>query len=565
MHSSEKCVAYLPCSRCGSTNNVGVFDDGHGYCFGCAKYYAAPSIEALQGTTTKMLEQPPTVPTEVIEKTDGKGGILSRRLSGVALQKYGITLETDTSGRILRHYYPYFDTTDRTTVVATKVRQVKDKKFFYTGETKRAGLFGLNAVKPGGMYLTITEGELDAPSFFDLTGYLAVSVQSSSTAERDCKACYDFINSFENIILCFDSDEPGMNAAKKVARLFKANKVKIMNLAPLKDANDWLAAGRHKEFNKLFWQAEPFKVDGIVAGTDLWAHISDETKRKTSVSYPFPSMTEKLYGLRTSEMITLTAGTGVGKSTLVKHLALHMKHNTPKGMNIGLVMLEETLGESSLGLMSVTAKRPLFLPDVEATLSVEAKRKIYEDTFGDGRFYFHDHFGSTSIDNILDKIESLVVQYDCKYIILDHISIIVSDQRNPNERQALDEIATKLKTLAVNRDICLVVVCHLKRTQGGVSAEEGGKISLHDLRGTAGIGHLSNVILALERNVQAEDGSATRLKIRCLKDRLGGRTGIVADLEFNPDKFTYEEVESAVEINKFSVVAGGGGGENKIH
>lgn len=490
----------------------------------------------------------PLVGDEPVTLTD-------RRLSKATLEKYGVTLRYDDKGEVTHHMYPYFD--KHNTHVATKVRVVDGKQFFSTGTINDSVLFGQHLAPAGGKFITITEGEIDAMSVFEMMGYPAISVKGSSCL-ANIKDQYEYINSFETIILAFDTDTartrsdgtlfyPGQESADRVARLFKAGKVRLLNHSPFKDANDFLTNGAKEGFKKAWWGAQVFQRDGIVCGTSLWDEVIKEDKY-FSVPYPFEMMNKRLYGMRTSEMITLTAGTGVGKTTLVKFLACHIKDVAPPDVNIGMMMLEETKRETSIGLMSVAAKRPLHLPDTECSL--DDRRKAFDETIGCGRFFLHDHFGSTSIDNVLEKVDILATQYDCKYIIIDHISIIVSDQQNGDERRALDEIATKLKTFAIAKDVCLIIICHLKRVSGE-SAEEGGQISLSDLRGTAAIGQLSNIVLAVERNLQGE-AEASNMKIRCLKDRFAGRTGVVMEAAFDYDRYTYNEILPSTEENSFT-------------
>ena len=119
--------------------------------------------------------------------------------------------------------------------------------------------------------------------------------------------------------------------------------------------------------------------------------------------------------------------------------------------------------------------------------------------------------------------------------IRDSISFMVSNQKG-DERKMLDEIAHNLKALCVELDICLLAVCHTKR-QSTKPLEEGGQTSLSDLRGTAGIGQLSNIVIGLERNGQAEDEKERHTTLlRVLKNRYSGMTGPTSRLHY--DQFT---------------------------
>jgi twinkle protein len=157
----------------------------------------------------------------------------------------------------------------------------------------------------------------------------------------------------------------------------------------------------------------------------------------------------------------------------------------------------------------------------------------FEATWGTERIVAMDtRWASNNIEYINDKIAYLVQGCDCRSIFLDHISFMVSD--NPSdERKMLDEIAHKLKAQCVSLDYNLVAVIHTKR-QAGKPLEEGGKASLADIRGTAGVGQLANIALGLERdgqNVDAKIRNTTH--IRVLKNRFSGKTGPSSYLLYN--------------------------------
>ena len=73
-----------------------------------------------------------------------------------------------------------------------------------------------------------------------------------------------------------------------------------------------LVAGKYKELTDCIWSAKPYRPDGIVCGTDIWDVIQQEDNYVT-VDYPFESLNVKTHGLRKGELVTITAGSGVGK------------------------------------------------------------------------------------------------------------------------------------------------------------------------------------------------------------------------------------------------------------
>ena len=133
----------------------------------------------------------------------------------------------------------------------------------------------------------------------------------------------------------------------------------------------------------------------------------------------------------------------------------------------------------------------------------------------------------------------------CKYVFLDHISIVISAQENGDERKALDEIMTKLRMLVQETNIALVIVSHLKRP-ADKGHEEGAVTSLAQLRGSGSIAQLSDMVIGLERNGQAEDLEVRNTtKVRVLKNRYSGTTGPACNLLYN--KHTGRMLEHHVE------------------
>jgi twinkle protein len=153
---------------------------------------------------------------------------------------------------------------------------------------------------------------------------------------------------------------------------------------------------------------------------------------------------------------------------------------------------------------------------------------------GDDRFVMLDHWGSTQEDNLLGRIRYMAKGLDCKWIILDHLSIVVSDQENPDERKAIDSIMTKLRSLVQETGVGLFLVSHLKRPQGTKGHEEGQQVSLADLRGSASIAQLSDMVIGLERNQQHEDPEIRNTTtVRVLKNRFVGLTGACCYLHYD--------------------------------
>ena len=219
---------------------------------------------------------------------------------------------------------------------------------------------------------------------------------------------------------------------------------------------------------------------------------------RAKVQYPFSGLNDLTYGVREGELVTITAGSGLGKSQFLREIVYHILQNTED--NIGLLFLEESVKRTAKSIMSLAANKPLHLPDTEAT--DDELKSAFDSTLGTGRVFLFDHFGSTAIDNIINRVRFMAKALECRYVFLDHVSIVVSAQDNGDERKALDEIMTKLRMLVQETNIALIIVSHLKRPSDK-GHEEGAATSLAQLRGSAAIAQLSDMVVSLERNGQA--------------------------------------------------------------
>ena len=242
---------------------------------------------------------------------------------------------------------------------------------------------------------------------------------------------------------------------------------------------------------------------------------------------------------RSGELIVVTAGTGIGKTTFVRQIAHHL--GVDLHLKVGMMMLEENIKRTARGLMAITAGKRLALK--RDLVTQEEYKDVFDRTLGDGHFSFYQHFGSMSIDNLLQRMRYLAVAEKCDFIVLDHITIAISGLDIADERKATDVLMTNLRSLVEETGVGMLVISHLSR-KDGIPAEEGGKITLAHLRGSHALAQLSDGVWALERNQQATDSDEKNLMdIRILKNRRTGETGLAGHLVFNKDTDRLEATE----------------------
>jgi twinkle protein len=527
MQETESNFMYhAPCPNCGSSDANSVYDDGHQFCFSCQTYTHPDE----------------TVGTSKPSPTKASGDLISgeymaltkRRIKEDTCRKFGYQVG-ELKGQPVQ-IAPYYNKGGE--LVAQKIR-FPNKDFKVLGDISSALPYGAQLWNKG-KKLVVTEGEIDAMSVSQAQGnkWPVVSIPNGAQgAKKHMSKNFEFYDGFDEIILMFDQDEPGTTAARECAELFTPGKAKVASL-PLKDANELLQAGREQEIIQAIWNAKAYRPDGIISGEDLWAEVSKEDLIQT-VQYPWTALNGVTRGARKGELVTLTAGSGVGKSAIVREIAYHLLN---QGETVGMIMLEENPKRTALGLMGIHLNKPLHLS--REGIDNEALHSAFTSTVGSGRVYLYDHFGSSDIDNLVNRVRYLARGCGCNWIILDHLSIVVSGLGDGDERRLIDNAMTYLRTLVEETGVGLFLVSHLRRPSDGKSHEEGARPSLSQLRGSHSIAQLSDMVIGLSRDQQGENANVTTVHV--LKNRFSGMTGEAGQLYYDPDTGRLSEYDGSM-------------------
>tara|TARA_R100000655_G_scaffold108421_2_gene160303 strand:+ start:630 stop:2318 length:1689 start_codon:yes stop_codon:yes gene_type:complete len=546
----------LPCHKCGGSDPVGLNDNGSAWCFSCNTYFKNyDTSEVITDTITDLktyqrnkkldgvkleFDNPEAV---IIKKFNA---LTDRKISLETAKKYGVKSTTTPEGNIDKHYYPYYNGHE---AVGVKVRG-QDKRFSWNGESRETGLFGQNLFKEGGKYVTLVEGECDAMAAYELLGskWPVVSIKSgAAAAERDVKNSLEFLESFDCIVINFDNDKHGKEAAVKVARLLTPGKAKILSLPEeFKDANDVLRQGRHSTYVSYFWDAKVYTPSGIVNLSEQFNEYCKYLNKKVeSVPYPWKGLNYKLEGLRLGELVTLTGGTGLGKSSVTRELEYWLIKQTKD--NIGIVALEESKFRTAEGLTSIEANACLHKDSVKSALPIEQVQEYYKRVFmneNNGRIYIHAHHGVTDLEEIFSKLRYMIVGLDCKWVVVDHLHMLVLSRLDSDERKSIDSIMHRLRTLVEETGCGMILVSHLRRLEGNRGHENGIETGLSHLRGSQSIAQLSDCVISLERNQQADDPiEASTTKVRVLKSRYTGDVGVATRLFYCSNSGRLNEVD----------------------
>jgi twinkle protein len=546
------------CPVCPSSDAFTIYEkaDGqrYGHCYSCTHHTFTPyeELAELQQNETVVPRKSSTPsplksPKSPILNSVDEGlqhpirSILDRALSYLTCEHYGVRVGvSSTDGETpIYHLYPIVKNNQ---VVGWKQRFTENgKDFISVGDTKNSPLFGSHLVPNKGKKIWITEGELDAlscyqvlkesSSLIDWNPPVVSLPHGAASASKCITENIDFLNKFDEIILVFDNDEPGRQARDSCLRTL-AGKVYYLEL-PYKDPNEMLMAGKGEDLKwALLTKYKKYQPDGIVNAKDLW----ERYKEKKNVNfYPYPSSMPNLnkmtYGARDGTIVTITAGTGSGKTQFLRELMHHFYVSTTE--SIAGIYLEEDISDTLSGLLAIHLNRRINLPDVN--IDEEEESKAFESLFGSGRISLYDYFGGMDDSSLLGKLRYFAATGH-KFIFLDHLSIVVSEYAaEGGERERIDTLMTKLAKFVKEYNVILFLVVHLRKTSlDGLSFEEGAPPGLDDLRGSGSLKQLSWDILGASRPQQHPDPAcANTTELRVLKCRLTGRTGIADYLYYS--------------------------------
>ena len=343
-----------------------------------------------------------------------------------------------------------------------------------------------------------------------------VSIKNgASAAVKDCQAQFEYLDSFETIVICFDADDPGKKAAAAVAELFGSKAKIVKHVKGFKDACDYLVAGAGKDYVNAWWKAEEYRPEGIVTVSDIKDRLL--VPPEPGVPWCFDTLTRLTYGRRKGEIYAFGAGVGVGKTDVfTQQIAYDISVLKEK---VGVIYLEQPVVETAQRVAGKLDKKLYHVPD--ADWSRDEYIASIDRLDSCQQLYMMEHFGAMSWAAVKNIIKYFSKVYEIKHIYLDHLTALSANEQD--ERRALDGIMADMASLAQSDGLIIHFVSHLT-TPEGKPHEEGGRVMEKHFTGSRAIARWSHYMFGLERDKQHEDPVKRQTTtFRVLKDRFTGR------------------------------------------
>lgn len=363
-----------------------------------------------------------------------------------------------------------------------------------------------------------------------------------------------FIQNFDSLCIFFDDDYctpterqkgimKGHEAREAVAGALIGTPLSLFVVTTpdeFKDASDMLQAGKSDDLAKLVqFNKRPYSAEKIIKASDISFEELIAPREEGLYINEFPKLMKKIHGFRKGELVLVTSPSGVGKSTVTSIFASGF---LKAGEKVGMIYLEEnkveTLQRMIAGELKVNYNK--FKNDPMSCATRERIKEAYDKIVDNDSLVMLDHFGSLPITELMSKIKTMHLVEKCGYIILDHLSVVISGSDIANERKELDMVMTELAAFCAANDVCIIAVSHIKRSDDIFKAPKGKedeafwvKVNKELLRGSAALEQLSFIILGLEPQI-LPNRERGLVRLTVLKNRPWSNLG-------NCDEFCVDE------------------------
>lgn len=317
-----------------------------------------------------------------------------------------------------------------------------------------------------------------------------------------------FIREYEKIVLGLDNDEAtarekehrikkGKEATDDVAGFLLSDNIYVARYPNerndpngVKDIRDIYKKGKWMDIWNMFAKAQDKYVPDKLIGLERISIENLRKKKKDGVPLPcFPRLYELTRGPRTGELWTLTGPSGAGKSTFsrkieyaiieyLRNMDIPRLDGWKENEKIAIIRLEEDEEESVNSLYAEELKidPKAFVADPEQFLTDEQHLAIHQRWIAEDKVKIFDHFGSIPTDQLLQKLKQMVFLDGCRWIILDHLSMVISGLKSDNERRDLDNIMTELAAFCKKYDVFILSISHMKRKEIQIPKDKDGNL-----------------------------------------------------------------------------------------
>lgn len=206
-------------------------------------------------------------PVECTDKSKVYAYLATRKISAQTADH--LDIRQDGNGNMVFNYYNTQDVLCNVKYrPARKVKHGENKNWCQKDADTTPILFNMNRINPA-QPLIITTGELDCASVIEAGFQNAVSVPFGDGTLTWLEECFDWLEQFNEIIVCHDNDDPGYKFVKEIVPRLGSWRCKVAN-CPEYFINYEKKTKKHiKDINEtLFWFGKQGVIDMICSAVD---------------------------------------------------------------------------------------------------------------------------------------------------------------------------------------------------------------------------------------------------------------------------------------------------------
>jgi twinkle protein len=409
----------------------------------------------------------------------------SRKISEETLRKYGV-------GCDLRNglSFPYYDAYGDLGMVKHWGFEAKEngKKNIWVSPSEDAVhcLFGKDVCDPesGLDRLVICEGEMDALACFEM-GIPAVSIPMGVSNMNWIKEDYEYLSFFNEIVILFDNDEPGKNAAKEVVSRLGEERCLVVKL-PLKDANDMLIKNRGKEIAKCIEETSKEPIAEIVDPSSMKEGVRSYMKGDhITEGDPFFLPNYDL-SFRKHEMTLWFGYTFAGKSTAVQQQVAFL---ASRGKTTCVASFEQQPELTFAQILTAYSAYPNLPFTDEFDPAYEHLSKLV---------FMYKSMRKANTEHLINTFTHAHKRYGVDNFVVDNVMTMNVD-RGDNSAQA--DAADLLRMFVSRHPVHLHVVAHPRKP----SEDNTAPASISAIRGASEWGDIPQNIITVWRDMKKSE------------------------------------------------------------
>lgn len=468
-----------------------------------------------------------------------------------------LNMKQDKQGNTL---FQYFDTNDVLTMVKvrpsrqvphgeTKIWCLKDDRGNAFGTSPI--LFNMNKINyDSPLLITCGEGDCAVAIECGFTNTVSIPLGDQNTAWID--ECYDWLEQFDEIIICPDNDEAGQKFTKTVVPRLGSWRCKIACVPeffekengkklPVKDLNECLLRFGRDKVMEVIVNAKDSPVPSLVDFSD----IEDIDASSIDGIYTgIKGLDKEIMRLFFGTLTILSGRSGGGKTSFMyqlccscldqgydawvysRELPAYMSKNWINFIFAGRRNLRQYIGEND----SVYYK-------------VEPKAKQEISSYYKKRMFFYRDDQPNDVESIKTSMVDAARKYGAKFFILDNLTTINlgGDYNGQNTKQT--EFISWLIQFSMQYSVATVLVCHPRKSIIG-----NDSVDLNDVSGSSNITNLAHRAIGLKRVTKKERQGVPKkngrgweqepikydVVLNVFKDRMRGRAGFEYGLYYDP-------------------------------